>query len=168
MIALEQPSAHAFAFTLYVSYATIQLTPRLYRDSKQGGVSMPIYEYRCNSCKRVVSILVRGFSEAPEVSCNACGSGDLTRLMSRFSVVKSDHDRMGDVLEDSALVKGLERNDPRALAEWSRRMGQEGGTVPSAEFNEMMERLDSGEMPSDWGGAGDAGFDDDFDDLDDF
>ncbi len=115
---------------------------------------MPIYEYRCNNCERVVSILVRGFSGTPDVSCTFCGSKNLRRLMSRFSVLKTDHDRMGDVLEDDALVKGLERNDPGALAEWSRRMGQEGGTVPGPEFNEMMEQLESGEMPEFGGGEG--------------
>jgi len=129
---------------------------------------MPIYEYRCSNCKRVVSILVRGFSGTPDVSCNACGSRDLTRLMSRFSVLKTDQDRMGDVLEDSALVKGLEQNDPRALAEWSRRMGQEGGTVPEPEFNEMMERLESGEMPSEWGGAGETSSGDELDEFDEY
>jgi len=61
---------------------------------------------------------------------------------------------MESVLEDAALVRGMEQNDPRALAEWSRRMGQEGGTVSGPEFEEMMERLDRGEMPPELGGAG--------------
>lgn len=125
---------------------------------------MPIYEYRCNNCRRIVNILVRGFSGAPpDVTCSACGSRDLTRLFSKFSVLKSDHDRMESVLEDSALVKGMEENDPHALAEWSRRMGQEGGTVSGPEFEEMMERLDRGEMPSEWGGGGDMSPVDEFD-----
>ena len=117
---------------------------------------MPIYEYRCNNCRRVVSILVRGFAGAPDVACTFCGSKDLSRLVSRFSVLKTDHDRMGAVLEDSALVRGLERNDPRALAEWSRRMGQEGGTVSGPEFEEMMERLERGEMPPELGSGGET------------
>ena len=129
---------------------------------------MPIYEYRCNSCQRVVSILVRGFSGTPDVACTFCGGKDLTRLISRFSVLKTDHDRMGNVLEDDALVRGLEQSDPRALAEWSRRLGQEGGTVPEPEFEEMMERLESGEMPSEWGSAGETSSDDDLDEFDDY
>lgn len=123
---------------------------------------MPIYEYRCNNCKRVVSILVRGFSGAPDVTCTFCGSKDLSRSVSRFSVLKTDHERMGDVLEDSALVRGLEQNDPRALAEWSRRMGQEGGTVPEPEFKEMMERLERGEMPAELAGGGEMPSTDEF------
>jgi len=117
---------------------------------------MPIYEYRCKDCQRLVSILVRGFSGTPDASCTFCGGKNLVRLISRFSVLKTDHERMGDVLEDSALVRGLERNDPRALAEWSRRMGQEGGTVSGPEFEEMMERLDRGEMPPELGGGGEG------------
>jgi hypothetical protein len=36
-------------------------------------------------------------------------------------------------------------NDPRALTEWNRRMSQ--GEPVSPEYQEMVERMDKGEMP---------------------
>ena len=105
---------------------------------------MPLYEYRCNGCRRKVSVLVRGFSGAGEVTCNFCGSKDLTRLFSTFARLRTDQDIYGDILDDSALVDRMMHNDPTAMVEWSRRMGgTEGEKQP--EYQEMVERLERGE-----------------------
>ena len=105
---------------------------------------MPVYEYRCQSCRRKVSVLVRGFSGAGEVTCNFCGSKDLARLFSTFATVRTDQDVYGDILDDPVLVNRMMHNDPTALVEWSRRMGgTEGEKQP--EYQEMVERLERGE-----------------------
>src|SRR5512136_1534090 len=105
---------------------------------------MPLYEYRCNGCRRKVSVLVRGFSGAGEVTCNFCGSKDLTRLFSTFARLRTDQDIYGDILDDSTLVNRMMHNDPTAMVEWSRRMGgTEGEKAP--EYQEMVERLERGE-----------------------
>ena len=44
---------------------------------------MPLYEYSCRSCSNAFEALVRS-SDQP--TCPACGSTDLTRLMSVVSV----------------------------------------------------------------------------------
>ena len=108
---------------------------------------MPVYEYRCNNCHRRVSILVRSFSGS-SVTCPNCGSNELNRLLSTFSVRKSDEDIYGDILSDSQLVRGLEGNDPRALAEWNKRMSQ-GDEEIAPEYEEMLGRMEAGEMPHD-------------------
>jgi len=105
---------------------------------------MPLYEYRCNGCRRKVSVLVRGFSGAGEITCNFCGSKDLTRLFSTFARLRTDQDVYGDILDDSTLVNRTRHNDPTAMVEWSRRMGgTEGEKAP--EYQEMVERLERGE-----------------------
>jgi len=105
---------------------------------------MPLYEYRCNGCRRKVSVLVRGFSGAGEITCNFCGSKDLTRLFSTFARLRTDQDVYGDILDDSTLVNRMMHNDPTAMVEWSRRMGgTEGEKAP--EYQEMVERLERGE-----------------------
>lgn len=105
---------------------------------------MPVYEYRCNNCRRKVSLYVKGFSEMPQPACDNCGSKDLTRLFSTFARLKTDKDVYESILSDSDLVKGMMANDPRALVEWSRRMeGTEGEKAP--EYEEMMERMERGE-----------------------
>ena len=106
---------------------------------------MPVYEYRCNNCHRRVSILVRSFSGS-SVTCPNCGSRELNRLFSTFSVRKSDGDIYGDILSDSQLVRGLESNDPRALAEWNKRMSQ-GDEEVAPEYEEMLDKMEAGEMP---------------------
>ncbi len=105
---------------------------------------MPIYEYRCNKCHRRVSILVRSPSEST-VACPSCGGTELNRLFSTFAVRKSDQAIYEDILSDSQLVRGLESNDPRALAEWNKRMSQ--GEEVAPEHEEMLDRLEAGEMP---------------------
>jgi len=105
---------------------------------------MPVYEYRCNECRRKVSIFVRGFSGTPEVVCDRCGSKDLTRLFSTFARVKTDKDVYDDILGDTQLVNRMMANDPSALVEWSRRM--EGSESSSdSEYSEAIERMERGE-----------------------
>ena len=105
---------------------------------------MPIYEYRCHHCHRRVSILVRRPSES-SLTCPGCGGTGLSRLFSTFSVRKSDQSIYDDILSDPQLVRGLESDDPRALAEWNKRMSQ--GEKVAPEYEEMLDRLEAGEMP---------------------
>ena len=44
---------------------------------------MPIYEYRCKSCKKVIEVIQR-FNDPPLRKCRAC-SGRLEKLISRTS-----------------------------------------------------------------------------------
>ena len=109
---------------------------------------MPVYEYRCNNCHRRVSILVHSFSES-SVTCPNCGSPELNRLFSTFSVRKSDKSTYDDILSDSQLVRGLESSDPRALVEWNKRMSSGVDEEISPEYEEMLDRMEAGEMPTD-------------------
>jgi putative FmdB family regulatory protein len=106
--------------------------------------AMPIYEYRCKSCRRKVSEYVKGFSGTPEVACSFCGSKDLVRLFSTFAMVRGDADIYDDILSDPELVNRMMANDPKAMVEWSRKMGgTEGEKTP--EYQEMIERMERGE-----------------------
>ncbi len=105
---------------------------------------MPVYEYRCNNCRRKVSLYVRSLSEEPEPVCTSCDSKNLTRLFSTFARLKADKDIYENILNDSQLVNRMMANDPSALVEWSRRMGgTEGEKNP--EYEETIERLERGE-----------------------
>ena len=48
---------------------------------------MPIYEYRCDECKKRSSLLL-GFS-SPDPACPHCGKPALRRLVSTFATVSS-------------------------------------------------------------------------------
>ena len=107
---------------------------------------MPIYEYRCHGCRRRVSLLVR--SESTLLACPQCGSQELTRLFSTFAIRRSYMDAYDSILSDNQLVRGLEHSDPRALAEWNRRMSQGMEEDVGPEYQEMVDRLEAGEMPT--------------------
>jgi putative FmdB family regulatory protein len=108
---------------------------------------MPIYEYRCAKCRRRVDIFVQGFSPPTNPSCSKCGSKELSRIYSSFAVRRSKNDRgvYDEILSDSKLTSGLMRNDPRALAEWSRKMARATGEDVTPESEELLSRLDAGE-----------------------
>jgi putative FmdB family regulatory protein len=44
---------------------------------------MPIYEYKCNNCQRVIEVMQK-FSDKPLTRCPAC-SGRITRIISNCS-----------------------------------------------------------------------------------
>ena len=104
---------------------------------------MPIYEYRCAACKRKVTILTLRASEAVDPTCEHCGSRDLSRLMSRFSLVRSEESRLDDLADDSSL-SGLDENDPKSMARWMRKMGKELGDDAGDDFDEMVDELEAG------------------------
>jgi len=62
---------------------------------------VPIYEYYCQDCRRRVSMLVRSISNPGTPVCPRCGGRHLERLMSRFTRVRSEEDRL-DALADPA------------------------------------------------------------------
>jgi putative FmdB family regulatory protein len=107
---------------------------------------MPIYEYRCNTCRRPFSIFVRSLSAEASATCPRCGGSDVRRLISRFSVLHSDESR-AEQLMDSADLADIDENDPRSVARWARRMSNELGEDVGPEFNEIVDRLEAGESP---------------------
>ncbi|TAK29904.1 MAG: zinc ribbon domain-containing protein [Chloroflexota bacterium] len=107
---------------------------------------MPIYEYRCQHCKRKSSLFLRSFSSTVEPQCPHCGNHAMSRLISTFAVLRSEDDRL-EALSDSSTFSDLDENDPRSIARWARRMGNEMGEDLGPEFDEMVDRMEAGEMP---------------------
>ena len=124
---------------------------------------MPIYDYRCGACGRRSSLFYQTFSAAEnaEPRCEHCGSAELSRLVSRVAVLKSEESRLDDMADESALGD-VDENDPRSIARWARKMGEQLGDEAGDDFKEMVDQMEAGELPDD--GAGDAGGED-FDDL---
>jgi len=105
---------------------------------------MPIYEYRCNTCHRRITLFLRSFSEQPR--CNRCGSEDLAKLVSRVAILRSEEGRLESFADPSNLA-GLDEDDPKSLARWMRRMSSEVGEDLGGEFDEMVDRIEAGENP---------------------
>ena len=96
---------------------------------------MPIYEYRCNKCRRRVNVWVQTYNPPENPTCDRCGSHDLTRLISRVAVLRSEEARL-DALADPSSLAGLDENDPRSIARWMRKMSGEMGEDLGDEFSE--------------------------------
>ncbi len=47
---------------------------------------MPIYRYKCKSCGKEFDFLHKSMSASEEVKCEACGSKEVERLLTTFSV----------------------------------------------------------------------------------
>jgi putative FmdB family regulatory protein len=108
---------------------------------------MPIYEYRCRDCRRRVSIFFRSFSDIKkDPVCPRCGGTHLTRKISRVSVVRSEDSRLDD-LADPSMLDGLDEDDPKSVARWMRKMSTETGEEMPPEFDEVIDRLESGQSP---------------------
>ena len=117
---------------------------------------MPIYEYRCQSCKRKFSMLNRSFSEIKEPLCTHCGAVGGTRLMSQITVIRSPNDFIGDMPSWDSM-SDFDEDDPRSVADMLRRMKDETGEDIGPEGEEMLARIDAGQMMDDMEGMGDGG-----------
>ncbi len=116
---------------------------------------MPIYEFMCGGCRKKVEVFRRSFNAETPILCPVCGGTELSRLISRFAVHRSFSEFAG--ADDESYIEGLESGDPRAMAAWARRMGEESGEGADPQFNDMVSRMEVGEMADD-------GFDGDDDD----
>jgi putative FmdB family regulatory protein len=108
---------------------------------------MPYYEYRCLDCHRKARLYFTyaQYDDAKPV-CPACGSQHLRRLIGRVAVSRSEEARLAS-LDDDSFLAGLDEEDPRALGQAMRKMNQEMGEDLGPEFNEVVERLESGQSP---------------------
>ena len=110
---------------------------------------MPIYEYLCRGCRKKVTVLTLRVSEVVEPRCEHCGGTDLSRLMSRFALGRSEESRLDDLADPSSL-SGLDENDPKSMARWMRKMGKELGEDGGEDFEQMVDEMEAG---GDDGGA---------------
>jgi putative FmdB family regulatory protein len=126
---------------------------------------MPIYEYQCEKCGRVLSFLVRTTAGHQPPACPRCGHPKMERVLSRFAAPKKGTRKStedpgsggpppagGDDLPPGmesmlAEAEGIDENDPRAMGRFMRKMAEQTGEPVPAEMNEMIRRLESGEDP---------------------
>jgi len=106
---------------------------------------MPIYEYTCQDCHRLTSVFVRSMSASAEATCGHCGSGRLSRALSRFAYHRSEQ----HVLEEhGAEPRRLEDyRDPRQIGRWVERKFDEYGMELPKQAREMIDSAREGEFP---------------------
>ncbi|MDO8671978.1 MAG: zinc ribbon domain-containing protein [Dehalococcoidia bacterium] len=106
---------------------------------------MPIYEYRCGSCGRKVSVFVRSVASSCSPDCTACGSSDLQRIISAVAYHRSEADRLSET-RDSDYNDPNFTKDNRNIGLWAKKRIQEmGGELPP-QFDEIVEKGRSGKL----------------------
>ena len=134
---------------------------------------MPIYEYQCGKCARVLNFLVRNTAYHKPPPCPKCGHPVMHRVLSRFAAIKAgkqataaepsptDADRPpaampggpgGDDMPPGmekllSEAEGMDEHDPRAMGRFMRKMAEQTGEPIPAEMDEVVRRLEAGEDP---------------------
>ncbi|MBI5039439.1 MAG: zinc ribbon domain-containing protein [Nitrospirae bacterium] len=98
---------------------------------------MPIYEYRCNQCKKRVTLLI--LSRSTQARCSHCGGSDLTRLFSRFAAPKSEEARMESLSDPAKWGDIGDENDPASMVKFMKKMGREYGDELGEDFEQELE-----------------------------
>jgi len=68
--------------------------------------------------------------------------------MTKVRVAKSEESRVESMADDFSGFEGLEE-DPKAMGQMMRKMGKEMGEEMPPEFDEVVDRLESGQSPED-------------------
>jgi putative FmdB family regulatory protein len=130
---------------------------------------MPIYEYQCAGCGRILNFLVRSVAGHKPPACPKCGHAKMARVLSRFAAPKGGKKNRAEPSAihhpPSALpppggddippgmerllseAEGMDQNDPRAMGRFMRKMAAESGEPMPEEMNEVVRRLEAGEDP---------------------
>lgn len=108
---------------------------------------MPTYDFICNKCEKRFEVFMT-FSEYGKkaVHCTHCKSGNVRRRMTKVRIARSEESRMESVAGDFSGFEGLE-DDPKALGKMMRKMGSEMGEELPPEFDDVVDRLESGQSP---------------------
>lgn len=108
---------------------------------------MPHYEFICQDCQRPCRLFFT-FAEYDQATpvCPHCQGNQLKRRIGRVGLGKSEDARLDSLMDDSALAN-LDEDDPKALGKFMRKMSREMGEDMGDEFNEVVDRLESGESP---------------------
>src|SRR5919107_1387216 len=110
---------------------------------------MPTYDFICNTCNQRFDIFLT-YSEYGKktVKCSHCGSKNVRRRMTKVRIAKSEESRLDSITDEFSGFEGLE-DDPKAMGQMMRKMGKEMGEELPPEFDEVVDRLESGQGPED-------------------
>lgn len=110
---------------------------------------MPIYEYRCDDCKKVTSALILRPQEEEALQCAHCGASRLVRILSRFAVHKTEAQRLKEFDTGKHQDDSFYR-DSRNVGLWAKKRAQELGADLGPQFDDVVERARTGKILEDY------------------
>jgi putative FmdB family regulatory protein len=124
---------------------------------------MPIYEFYCPHCHRVLHFLSRAVNTEKTPPCPRCHRSDLVRRAAAFAISKGrkeeprpaappgpalDEERLGRAMEALAGdMESLDENDPRQGAHLMRKLFAATGLPVAGGMEEALRRMEAGEDP---------------------
>ncbi len=106
---------------------------------------MPIYEYRCNQCRKEFSELFLNAEEVDKIRCKYCHGRNLTKLVSSFRVHQTEESRLGGF--DTSKPQGDEfYKDSRNVGLWAKKRMRELGVDLGPKMDEIVERGRTGKI----------------------
>jgi len=108
---------------------------------------MPTYDFKCNNCNQRFDVFLT-FAEYGKkaIKCTHCGSKNVRRRMTRVRIAKYEESRLDSMADEFSGFEGME-DDPKAMGSMMRKMGREMGEDLPPEFDEVVDRLESGQSP---------------------
>ena len=126
---------------------------------------MQTYDFICLNCQQRFDVFM-SYNEygSKIVTCAHCGSENVRRRMTKVRIAKSEESHIENMMDPSAL-EGMQ-DDPKAMGQMMRKMGNEMGEALPPEFGDVVDRLEAGQSPEEIESAlpdlgADAGGDDD-------
>ena len=106
---------------------------------------MPIYEFRCDDCGRLTSVFVKSMGAKVDAACGQCGSGKLSRALSRFAYHRSDQTILQEYGAEPKRIEDYK--DPRQIGRWVERKFSDYGMELPEQAREMIDAAREGEFP---------------------
>jgi len=101
---------------------------------------MPLFEYRCDDCQGLNTVLVFSWSESSSLGCKNCGGTRLTRLISKFAVRKSWGESLNWVPSGETL-RDVDEDSPASLDRFMGKVKREMGGQVTQDFESMRREI---------------------------
>jgi putative FmdB family regulatory protein len=101
---------------------------------------MPLFEYRCEGCGGLNTVLEYSWSAIKRQVCEECGGSEMTKLISGFSF----HQSWGDSLRwapSGETLRDVDEDDPQDLDRFMGRLKNEMGGQVTPDFDQMRGEL---------------------------
>ena len=106
---------------------------------------MPIYEYRCNQCRKEFSQLFLNPKEIGEVKCKFCNSSNLTKLLSSFFLHQTEASRLANFNTSKSKEEDFYK-DSRNIGLWAKKRISELGVDLGPKMDEIVEKGRTGKI----------------------
>ncbi len=110
---------------------------------------MPIYEYQCESCGRITTVLILKPGEEKGLKCKHCHHNRLIRVLSRVVLHRTEAQRL-DKFNTSAPRDDSFYKDDRNIGLWAKKRVKELGVDLGPSLDETIEKARSGKILDDY------------------